>query len=159
MEVAFQIEPPSDKRSEPVKKKFGFAWWMEPHRAISFPQRNFCWQYDQVNILDILDTMVASDVETSVAANGVRENVLACTGGAFDHFVTVGVIVLNSYRPHKNQPQQSASLSGDKRKKRQVNFEENCQFNIDKGHTYRGTTDTTDSGRYRFFLAPQAVLL
>ena len=36
----------------------------------------------QVNILDILDTMVASDVETSVAANGVRENVLACTGGA-----------------------------------------------------------------------------
>ena len=28
--------------------------------------------------------MVASDVETSVAANGVRENVLACTGGALD---------------------------------------------------------------------------
>ena len=25
MEVAFQIEPPRDKKSEPVKKKFGFA--------------------------------------------------------------------------------------------------------------------------------------
>ena len=55
--------------------------------------KNFCYQYAQVNILDILDTMVASDVETSVAANGVRENVLACTGGAFDNFVTV--VVLN----------------------------------------------------------------
>ena len=31
-----------------------------------------------VNILDILDTMVASNVEASLAANGVRENVLAC---------------------------------------------------------------------------------
>ena len=31
-----------------------------------------------VNILDILDTMVASNLEASVAANGVRENVLAC---------------------------------------------------------------------------------
>ena len=38
--------------------------------------------------------------------------------------------------------------SGDKRrKKRQSNFEENCQFAVDKGHTYRGTTDTTNSGR------------
>ena len=26
MEVAFQIEPPSDKKSEPVKKKFGFPF-------------------------------------------------------------------------------------------------------------------------------------
>ena len=26
MEVAFQIEPPRDKKSEPVKKKFGFAF-------------------------------------------------------------------------------------------------------------------------------------
>ena len=32
----------------------------------------------QVNILDILDTMVASNVEASVAANGVRDNVIAC---------------------------------------------------------------------------------
>ena len=31
-----------------------------------------------VNILDILDTMIAPDVEASVAANGVRENALAC---------------------------------------------------------------------------------
>ena len=31
-----------------------------------------------VNILDILDTMIASNLEASVAANGVRENVLAC---------------------------------------------------------------------------------
>ena len=84
--------------------------------------------------MDILDTMVASDVETSVAANGVRENVLACTGGALD-------LKLSSESP-------STSLSGEKRKKRLVNFEENCQFSIDKGHTYRGTTDTTNSGRW-----------
>ena len=32
----------------------------------------------QVNILDILNTMVASNVEASVAANGVRDNVIAC---------------------------------------------------------------------------------
>ena len=31
-----------------------------------------------VNILDILDTMIAPDVEASVAANGVRKNVFAC---------------------------------------------------------------------------------
>ena len=31
-----------------------------------------------MNILDILDTMIAPNVEASVAANGVRENVLAC---------------------------------------------------------------------------------
>ena len=31
-----------------------------------------------MNILDILDTMVASNVEASVAANGVRDNVIAC---------------------------------------------------------------------------------
>ena len=31
-----------------------------------------------VNILDILDTMIAPNDEASVAANGVRENVLAC---------------------------------------------------------------------------------
>ena len=36
--------------------------------------------------------MVASDVETSVAANGVRENVLACTGGA------IAVIVIIDYQ-------------------------------------------------------------
>ena len=35
-------------------------------------------QENPVNILDILDTMVASNVEASLAANGVRENVLAC---------------------------------------------------------------------------------
>ena len=81
--------------------------------------------------------MVASDVETSVAANGVRENVLACTGGAFDNFVT-----------KLSSESSSTSISGEKRKKRQVNFEENCQFYIDKGHTYRGTTDTTNSGRW-----------
>ena len=31
-----------------------------------------------VNILDILDTMIVPNVEASVAANGVRENALAC---------------------------------------------------------------------------------
>ena len=31
-----------------------------------------------MNILDILDTMVASNVEAAVAANGVRDNVIAC---------------------------------------------------------------------------------
>ena len=30
------------------------------------------------NILDILDTMIASDVDASVAANSIRENVMAC---------------------------------------------------------------------------------
>ena len=49
--------------------------------------------------MDILDTMVASDVETSVAANGVRENVLACTGGGTDiNFVII--IILNHPHPH-----------------------------------------------------------
>ena len=33
----------------------------------------------EANILDILDTMVASNVEASVAANSVRENVVACS--------------------------------------------------------------------------------
>ena len=31
-----------------------------------------------VNILDILDTMVAPNVDSSLSANGVRENVFAC---------------------------------------------------------------------------------
>ena len=31
-----------------------------------------------MNILDILDTMIAPNVESSVAANGVRENIFAC---------------------------------------------------------------------------------
>ena len=31
-----------------------------------------------VNILEILDTMIVPNVEASVAANGVRENALAC---------------------------------------------------------------------------------
>ena len=38
----------------------------------------------QVNILDILDTMVASNVEASVAANGVRDNVIACADDGGD---------------------------------------------------------------------------
>ena len=32
----------------------------------------------KVNILDILDMMIAPDVETSMAVNSVRENVFAC---------------------------------------------------------------------------------
>ena len=32
----------------------------------------------KVNILDILDMMIAPDVDASVAANGVRENEIAC---------------------------------------------------------------------------------
>ena len=35
-------------------------------------------QEHPLNILDILDTMIAPDVDASVAANGVRENILAC---------------------------------------------------------------------------------
>ena len=34
--------------------------------------------HDDANILDMLNTMVASDVETSVGLNGVRDNVIAC---------------------------------------------------------------------------------
>ena len=48
----------------------------------------------QVNILDILDTMVASNVEASVAANGVRDNVIACADDD----------------PHKNAQQGSYNL-------------------------------------------------
>ena len=33
---------------------------------------------DPVSILDIIDTMVAPDVDASVAANGIRSNILAC---------------------------------------------------------------------------------
>ena len=33
---------------------------------------------DPVSILDILDTMIAPNVDASVAANGVRQNALAC---------------------------------------------------------------------------------
>ena len=35
---------------------------------------------EAANILDILNTMVASDVDVSVGLNGVRDNVIACTG-------------------------------------------------------------------------------
>ena len=34
------------------------------------------------NILDILDTMIAPKVESSVAANSVRENIFACKGSS-----------------------------------------------------------------------------
>ena len=33
----------------------------------------------QTNILDILDTMIASNVDQSVTANGIRENIIACS--------------------------------------------------------------------------------
>ena len=36
-------------------------------------------QNSSINILDILDTMVAKDVEVSMAANAVRENIDACS--------------------------------------------------------------------------------
>ena len=36
---------------------------------------------ERPNILDMLDTMIASDAEASVAANGVRQNALACSEG------------------------------------------------------------------------------
>ena len=48
MRATFQIEPKDDTEREPA------------------------------NILDILDTMIASDVDASVAANSIRENVMAC---------------------------------------------------------------------------------
>ena len=35
-----------------------------------------------IGILDILDTMIAPDVEASVAANGVREHAIACKESA-----------------------------------------------------------------------------
>ena len=47
--------------------------------------------------------MVASDVETSVAANGVRENVLACTGGGTDIDVAI-VLTPNHPHPHPYHP-------------------------------------------------------
>ena len=34
-----------------------------------------------INILDILDMMIAPDVDASIAANGVRENEIACWYG------------------------------------------------------------------------------
>ena len=57
----------------------------------------------QVNILDILDTMVASNVEASVAANGVRDNVIACAddggdGGGDNLIKDDGAISQNSER-------------------------------------------------------------
>ena len=41
-----------------------------------------------INILDILDMMIAPDVDASIAANGVRENEIACkqfTSGTDDN--------------------------------------------------------------------------
>ena len=53
----------------------------------------------QVNILDILDTMVASNVEASVAANGVRDNVIACADDGGDNLIKDdGAISQNSER-------------------------------------------------------------
>ena len=54
--------------------------------------------------------MVASDVETSVAANGVRENVLACTGGDIDIGINFLIVIVmpNHHHPHpypSNHPQ------------------------------------------------------
>ena len=72
-----------------------------------------------MNILDILDTMVASDVETSVAANGVRENVLACTGGGTDIGILI-VIILNHhphhhhYHPNHHQHDHQETRGGKK---------------------------------------------
>ena len=52
-----------------------FAEYMEAKFQITSNSSNG----DAPNILDILDTMIASDAEASLAANGVRQNALACS--------------------------------------------------------------------------------
>ena len=54
-----------------------FAEYMEVKFQIS-PKKSYGGKHPP-NILDMLDTMIASDVEASVAANGVRQNALACS--------------------------------------------------------------------------------
>ena len=53
---------------------------MEEYMRTTFqiePQKD---DQEPPNIMDILDTMVATNVEASVAANSVRDNVFACRG-------------------------------------------------------------------------------
>ena len=74
----------------------------------------------QVNILDILDTMVASNVEASVAANGVRDNVIACADDGGDNLIKDdGAISQNIER---SPPDGSIGT----RKKRSGNDYESC---------------------------------
>ena len=54
-----------------------FAEYMEEKFQISSNGSN----EERPNILDMLDTMIASDAEASVASNGVRQNALACSEG------------------------------------------------------------------------------
>ena len=54
-----------------------FAEYMEDKFQITSERSN--GDTHPPNILDMLDTMVASDVESSVAANGVRQNAFACS--------------------------------------------------------------------------------
>ena len=54
-----------------------FAEYMEVKFQIS-SKRSYGGKHPP-NILDMLDTMIASDVEASVAANGVRQNAVACS--------------------------------------------------------------------------------
>ena len=83
-----------------VEKKLGenFAQWRTKNRrnndtkeAIEEDIKDYMWSTFQIkpeeesesktkpaNILDILDTMIAPNVEASVASNGLRENVFAC---------------------------------------------------------------------------------
>ena len=79
----------------------------------------------QANILDILDTMGASNVEASVAANGVRDNVIAC---ADDEHMNAqeGNLILDEETGGKNPtiPERSSDIG--KRKKRSGNDFGNC---------------------------------
>ena len=52
-----------------------------PNLMAEFMKEKFQIKARNVNIMDILNTMISpKDVETSVAANGVRENIEACAG-------------------------------------------------------------------------------
>ena len=54
-----------------------------PNLMAEFMKEKFQIKARNVNIMDILNTMISpKEVETSVAANGVRENILACARAA-----------------------------------------------------------------------------
>ena len=56
-------------------------------------------QDNKTNILDILDTMLADNVDASVAANGVRQNEKACNGEKEKH-KSGWISSLNNPRPN-----------------------------------------------------------
>ena len=65
----------NDNKKEAIEKD------IEEYMQTTFqiqPKEGTESQTKPANILDILDTMIAPNVETSVAANAIRENVFAC---------------------------------------------------------------------------------